>query len=169
METDRRSQEARSTREEKTKRLNPGDCGHSPQEERGKETVPEGSQVREKLKKHEDNLMKQSHSKETVNLEPTALPEVEEGQPGVMRSPSAFPVVMQQMLANSVEQGYDEIRGCPIELIDTRHFKEAMISYEMHFPYVKQILNNLATQNRINPQDWKGLVTAIQPVHSCNG
>ena len=31
----------------------------------------------------------------------------------------------------------------------------------MHLPYVKQILNNWATQNRIIPQDWKGLVTAI--------
>ena len=31
----------------------------------------------------------------------------------------------------------------------------------MHLPYVKQILNNWATQNRIIPQDWKGLVTAV--------
>jgi hypothetical protein len=31
----------------------------------------------------------------------------------------------------------------------------------MHSPYVKQIQNNWATQNRIILQDWKGLVTAI--------
>ena len=43
----------------------------------------------------------------------------------------------------------------------SKAFKEAMISYGMHSPSVRQILNNWATQNRIIPQDWKGLVTAI--------
>ena len=46
-------------------------------------------------------------------------------------------------------------------MIDLRWFKEAMISYRTHSPYVKQILNNWATQNRIIPQDWKRLITAI--------
>jgi hypothetical protein len=36
-----------------------------------------------------------------------------------------------------------------------------MTSYGNHLPYVKQIPNDCATQNRIIPQDWKGLVTAI--------
>ena len=114
--------------------------------------MPGDIQVREKLRKQEDNLTKQSHSNERVNLEPTAPPKLEEGQPGVMRSPSAFPVVIQQMSADSVEQGYDEIRWYPIEFIDLRHFKEAMISYEMHLPYVKQILSNLATQYSPRPE-----------------
>ena len=35
-----------------------------------------------------------------------------------------------------------------------------MTSYGNHLPYVKQILNNWATQNRIIPQDWERLVTA---------
>ena len=72
-----------------------------PQEERGKETVPEDSQV---LKKQEDNLMKQPILRERVNLKPTKLPEWEEGQPVDMRSLSAFPVVIQHMPANGVEQ-----------------------------------------------------------------
>lgn len=44
---------------------------------------------------------------------------------------------------------------------DLRHFKEDIISYRMHSPYVKEILSNGATQNRIIPQDWKDLVTAV--------
>ena len=36
-----------------------------------------------------------------------------------------------------------------------------MILYGMHSPYVKQILNNWATQNRIIPKSWKGLVMAV--------
>ena len=56
------------------------------------------------------------------------------------------------MPAKSGEQGYDKIGLHPIEIIDIRHFKEAMISYEMHSSYVKQIQNNWATQNRIFPK-----------------
>ena len=89
------------------------------------------------------------------------LPELEKRHPGVSRSPSAFTVVIHHMPANSVEQSYDEVGSHPIKMINIRHFKEAIISYEMHSPYVKQILNNWATQNRIIPQDWKGLVEAI--------
>jgi hypothetical protein len=61
----------------------------------------------------------------------------------------------------NVEQGYDEIGWHLIEMIDLWCFKEAIFSYEMHLPYVKQILNNWATQNRIITQDLKGLVTAV--------
>ena len=42
-----------------------------------------------------------------------------------------------------------------------RCFKQAVVSYRKHKTYVKQILNNWATQNRIIPQDWKGLVTTV--------
>ena len=65
------------------------------------------------------------------------------------------------MVANVVEQGYDKIGWHPTEMIDLRHFKEVLISYRMHLPYMKQILNNQVAQNRIIFQDWKGLVTAV--------
>lgn len=46
-----------------------------PKEEKGNETMLQGSQVREKLKRQENRLMKKPVSKERVNLEPTTLPE----------------------------------------------------------------------------------------------
>jgi hypothetical protein len=55
-----------------------------------------------------------------------------------------------------------------MEMIDLKHFKDAMLSYEMHLPYLKQILNWI-TQNRIIPQDWKGLVTVVLETHPHGG
>ena len=57
------------------------------------------------------------------------------------------------MPAKRVEQGHGGIGWYPIERTDVRPFKESIISYGMHLPYVKQILNNWATQNGIIPQD----------------
>lgn len=51
------------------------------------------------------------------------------------------------MPANGVEQGYGERGWRAVEMIDLRWFKEAVVSYGRHKPYVKQILNNWATQN----------------------
>ena len=41
------------------------------------------------------------------------------------------------------------------------HFKEAIVSYGLHSSFVKEMLNNWATQHRVIPQDWKGLVLAV--------
>lgn len=38
---------------------------------------------------------------------------------------------------------------------------KVVISYVIHTPCVKQILNSWATQSRIVPTDWKVLETAI--------
>jgi hypothetical protein len=61
----------------------------------------------------------------------------------------------------SLALGYNKIGRHPIEMIDLKHHKEPMISYGMHSPYVKQILKNWATPNRIIPQGWKELVAAV--------
>jgi hypothetical protein len=46
-------------------------------------------------------------------------------------------------------------------MLDIKRFKEAMVTYSMQSPYVKQILNNWATQNHIILKDWKDLISAI--------
>lgn len=66
--------------------------------------------------------------------------------------------------------GYDhKITWHPIEMIGLRHVKESVISYGMHSPYVKDRLSNQAIQNRITPQDWKGLVLYWSLVSSYYG
>lgn len=106
----------------------------------------------------EGRKQKQPISRERVNLEPTVCPE--EGH-GVMKPPSVFPVIVQHMPVNGADHDYDEIAWHLIEMIGLRYFTEAIVSYGIHPPYVKQILSNWATQNRVIPPTCKGLVTAV--------
>lgn len=73
-----------------------------------------------------------------------------------------YPVTIQELLTgNSQYQGYREVKWNPIDVLDLRRLKEAVISYGMHSPLVNRILKSWATQNRFIPQDWKDLATAI--------
>ena len=96
------------------------------------------------------------------------LDEPEEGKPKVVRKPIlVYPVTIQDLPSDDRHPvGYEEIKQNPIEIIDLRRFKEEIISYGMHAPYVKQILNSWATQNRVILQDWKDLATAISETGS---
>lgn len=40
----------------------------------------------------------------------------------------------------------------PIKIQNLKDFKESIVAYGMHPPYVRQMLNTWATQNRIIPQ-----------------
>ena len=55
------------------------------------------------------------------------------------------------MPSNGVEHNYDSVEWCPIEMIGLKNFKEPVASHTVHLPYVKQILSNWATQNKIIP------------------
>lgn len=103
--------------------------------------------VREKLKRLEDNLIEQPISRERVGGRVAWGYEIT----------VFFPVVIQCIPAKD----YNKIGWNPKEIINPRHFQEAMLSYGMHSPYVEQISNNWATQNGVIPQGWKGFVTAI--------
>ena len=55
------------------------------------------------------------------------------------------------------------VRACwtSVSMLDLKRFKEVIISNGMHSPYVKQMLNLWATWNRIIPQVWRDLFTAV--------
>jgi DNA replication protein DnaD len=38
-------------------------------------------------------------------------------------------------------------------MLDLKRFKEAIMAYGIHYPYVKEILNNWGIQNCIIPKD----------------
>jgi hypothetical protein len=62
-------------------------------------------------------------------------------------------------------QDYQEFGWHPIEVLDLKKFKETVITYGLHSPYVRKILNNWTTQNHVIPKDWKDLMSAIlEPV-----
>lgn len=95
--------------------------------------------------------------RERVNLEPSEPPEV---GPGITESPLVSLVTVQHMPANGAGQGCDAIMWRPTETIDLAHFKEAIIPYEVHSPYVKQILI-IGLLKIVIPQDWKGFITTV--------
>lgn len=46
-------------------------------------------------------------------------------------------------------------------MLDLKTFKEAIVSYVLHSPFVRKMLNSWATQSRIIPKDWTDLITAV--------
>jgi hypothetical protein len=73
-----------------------------------------------------------------------------------------YPVTTQDLPGDDRHlQGYEEVKWNLTDILDLRRFKEAIISYVINSPYVKQILNSWATQNRIILPDWKDIATAI--------
>lgn len=62
------------------------------------------------------------------------------------------------MLANDA---YNELTWSPIEMLELKHFKEAVLLYGLHSSFVKEMLSNWDMQHRVIPKDWKGLVSAV--------
>lgn len=86
--------------------------------------------------------------------------ETEEEQSKVIRKPTLlyhqeWPPDDRQL------QGYSEVNWNPIEILYLKRFKEAIDSYGMHSPFVKQMLNSWTTWNRIIPGDLKDLIIAV--------
>lgn len=46
-----------------------------------------------------------------------------------------------------------EVNWNPVQMLDLKRFKEAVVAYAMHSLFVSQMLNSWATPNRIIPQD----------------
>lgn len=117
----------------------------------------EGSRVRENLKKLDGNLMKQPTRKKGLisNQLHQSLRKGGSGSQDHHQLPHTF---VQHMSDNGVEEDCDEIGWHPKEMIDLRHFKEAMISYRMHSPCVKQIdINDWLLKTELFPKtgkDW---------------
>ena len=64
----------------------------------------------------EDNVMKETHMKERINLIPSVMPELENGQSGVTRSRLAFPVCIQHIPDNEMKQSFDKVGFYPIAI-----------------------------------------------------
>jgi hypothetical protein len=39
---------------------------------------------------------------------------------------------------------YNELTLCPIEMLDLKHFKIAVVLYGLHSPFINEMLSNLA-------------------------
>ncbi|KAL6040241.1 hypothetical protein STEG23_020317 [Scotinomys teguina] len=79
-------------------------------------------------------------------------------KPVFMEPNLIFPVALQE---TPNVPGHVQNKWIPIDMLDLKRFKEAIVNYGIHSPFVKQMLNSWSTCNRIVPQDWKDLVTAV--------
>ena len=70
--------------------------------------------------------------------------ETEEQQPKIVRKLIlVYPVNIQDLSGcKRHRQGYEEVKSSLTDIIDLRRFKEVVVSYGLHSPYIKQILNS---------------------------
>ncbi|KAL6094068.1 hypothetical protein STEG23_009602, partial [Scotinomys teguina] len=77
-------------------------------------------------------------------------------------NPMAYPVIVHERPADDTHpEPYVTHTLQPISIRDFKNMKEAIVTYGIHSTYVKQMLNSWSTSNRIIPDDWHQLTSAV--------
>ncbi|KAL6038953.1 hypothetical protein STEG23_010042 [Scotinomys teguina] len=77
-------------------------------------------------------------------------------------NPMAYPVIIHERPADDTHpEPYVTHTLQPISIRDFKNMKEAIVTYGIHSTYVKQMLNSWSTSNRIIPDDWHQLTSAV--------
>ncbi|KAL6085701.1 hypothetical protein STEG23_017958 [Scotinomys teguina] len=77
-------------------------------------------------------------------------------------NPMAYPVNIHERPADDIHpEPYVTRTLQPISIRDFKNMKEAIVTYGIHSTYVKQMLNSWSTSNRIIPDDWHQLTSAV--------
>ncbi|KAL6031093.1 hypothetical protein STEG23_029426 [Scotinomys teguina] len=77
-------------------------------------------------------------------------------------NPMAYPVIIHERPADDIHpEPYVTHTLQPISIRDFKNMKEARVTYDIHSTYVKQMLNSWSTSNRIIPNDWHQLTSAV--------
>ncbi|KAL6092360.1 hypothetical protein STEG23_021666 [Scotinomys teguina] len=77
-------------------------------------------------------------------------------------NPMAYPVIIHERPADDTHpEPYVTHSLQPISIRDFKNMKEAIVTYGIHSTYVKQMLNSWSTSNRIIPDDWHQLTSAV--------
>ncbi|KAL6085349.1 hypothetical protein STEG23_022272 [Scotinomys teguina] len=77
-------------------------------------------------------------------------------------NPMAYPVIIHERPADDIHpEPYVTHTLQPISIRDFKNMKEAIVTYGIHSTYVKQMLNSWSTSNRIIPDDWHQLTSAV--------
>ncbi|KAL6084413.1 hypothetical protein STEG23_018453 [Scotinomys teguina] len=76
--------------------------------------------------------------------------------------PMAYPVIVHERPTDDTHpEPYVTHTLQPISIRDFKNMKEAIVTYGIHSTYVKQMLNSWSTSNRIIPDDWHQLTSAV--------
>lgn len=80
----------------------------------------------------------------------------------VMPSSMVFPVSMTEKPATKKHpNGLVVYQWEPIQIKGLKGIKQAIVSYGIHYPYVRELLNSLASANRVTPEDWSQLISTL--------
>lgn len=71
---------------------------------------------------------------------------------------------MQHKPANDSGHDSNEVIWHLVEMVYLRNFKEAILLYSLQSPFVKKMLSNWPTQNRVIPQDCKRFLSTVLEV-----
>ena len=74
----------------------------------------------------------------------------------------AYPVILHDRPGDEEHpKPYTEVIVQPISMKDFKGIKEAITTHGIHSTFVKQLLNSWSTSNRVIPEDWKQLTSAV--------
>lgn len=83
---------------------------------------------------------------------------------GSTQASLAFLVFVQHKPANDGGHDSNEVIWHLVEMLYLRNFKEAVLLYSLHSPFVKEMLNNWSNQNIVIPQDCKRFLSTVLEV-----
>ena len=70
---------------------------------------------------------------------------------------ATYPVITSDKAVNTqYPNGYKECKWK-----DMKEIKQAVVSYGMHSPHVRELVNTWASRNKVTPHDWLQLVSAV--------
>ena len=87
---------------------------------------------------------------------------IREEQSKIFKQPTLiYPVTLQELLNDRYPQDPVRAEWTHAAILNLRRFKEVIVSYGIHLPFVKQMLNSWLVCNRIIPKDWIELVKGV--------
>ncbi|KAL6085159.1 hypothetical protein STEG23_014876, partial [Scotinomys teguina] len=126
------------------------------------------SLAREEVHSLEQTLCADLQALEETLCKPDKEPNKQKGKIiKVVKSPNGshpmvYPVIVHERPADDTHpEPYVTHTLQPISIRDFKNMKEAIVTYGIHSTYVKQMLNSWSTSNRIIPDDWHQLTSAV--------
>ncbi|KAL6088532.1 hypothetical protein STEG23_005682 [Scotinomys teguina] len=126
------------------------------------------SQAREEVHSLEQTLCARLQALEEILCKHDKEPNKQKGKTiKVVTSPNGcnpmvYPVIIHERPADETHpEPYVTHRLQPISIRDFKNMKEAIVTDGIHSTYVKQMLNSWSTSNRIIPDDWHQLTSAV--------
>ena len=77
------------------------------------------------------------------------------------RATLLYPVTVKKMRHDKDDEEEAEASWAPIRILDLRRVKESIVSYGMHSPFVRQLLNSWSTHQQVTPKDWSDMAEAV--------